>query len=760
MEWEPVTARGREVMDYVGAERWLERVEGGRRRVEVVESVRGRCSSCDEAQRAYLASRWPDVPWSTFRNWCRKYDSREGAPWERLLDHRIPPEPVETASELKVAACMLRRGDRSMNTETAREHLVSQFGESGALSDATLRRIWAAAELRHIRRGCVGVGREDVEVYHGGGGLALVAAADAELGASRALAEAVLEDGQSTAKAQGELAEPNDEPEGVRDELGRFTADFNRWCRSGVEAGEADARLDSDAAKAGRRDLRKLPVLRHEPEVLGRKLLSMGVVPLLSERRGFVGLEGPAGAWLGLHGGTAYMPATLDKTLAELGLLGVNEAMWNDHATRWCEVSRRWTAEGPAWQQLAVYIDATQDPYWTSRFALSGKVSRVGRVMPCLTRVAVTAGAGVPLLVETAPGTVSLKSKLIDVLERLDEAVGDQEVGRLTIMDAEMGTRRLLATLFLDLQRPFITVLKGGTLKAAKITPAGDWQPYRQQDELRELDVMFDKGDGIPAGGLVLRGVEMHRPASRRPTSTVFVTDLRTDALPTPLVADAYLSRWPHQEQVFRDSRNGGGGNRSHGYGGEYVTHVALETRLEKAGRTVARTEQRLASAIELHEQTSSQPGPGNTGGGAHDKEVRKVTEREVKRTAKAVDKAKGELERLRTMPRLIYARDPTRDNIMTCLKLHALMLVEFVLKEYFGGLRMEWRTFIEQLNMLPVTVRTSPRRVLHQIHTNPRQPTRMDDLRRACEVINERGLRRGERRLVFEVIDPDSPGS
>lgn len=441
-------------------------------------------------------------------------------------------------------------------------------------------------------------------------------------------------------------------------------------------------------------------------------------------------------------------------------MLGVNDAMWNDHAARWCEVSQRWTADGPAWLQLAVYIDATQDPYWTSRFALSGKVSRVGRVMPCLTRVAVTAGPGVPLLVETAPGTVSLKSKLIDVLERLDEAVGKQEVGRLTIVDAEMGTRRLLATLFLDLRRPFITVLKGGTLKAAKLTPAGDWQPYRQQDELRELDVLFDKGDGIPAEGLSLRGVEMRRPSSRRPSSTIFVTDLHPDALPTSLLADAYLSRWPHQEQVFRDARNGGGGNRSHGYGGGYVTHVALETRLDKAGRTVARTEQQLAGAIELHEQASSQPNADNARSAAHGKDVRKVTEREVKRLTKALGKAQGDLERLRTMPRQIYARDPTRDNIMTCLKLHTLMLVEFVLKEYFGGLRMEWRTFIEQFNMLPVTVRTSPTRVLHQIHANPRQPARMDDLRCACEVINERSLRRGKHRLVFEVIDPDSPGS
>ena len=47
-------------------------------------------------------------------------------------------------------------------------------------------------------------------------------------------------------------------------------------------------------------------------------------------------------------------------------------------------------------------------------------------------------------------------------------------------------------------------------------------------------------------------------------------------------------------------------------------------------------------------------------------------------------------------MPRQIYTRDTGRDTVMTCLKLNALLLLEFVLKEYFGDLRMEWRTFID----------------------------------------------------------------
>jgi hypothetical protein len=111
-------------------------------------------------------------------------------------------------------------------------------------------------------------------------------------------------------------------------------------------------------------------------------------------------------------------------------------------------------------------------------------------------------------------------------------------------------------------------------------------------------------------------------------------------------------------------------------------------------------------------------------------------------------------------MPREIYARDPGRDNVMTCLKLNALLLLEFVLKEYFGDLRMEWRTFIEQFLYLAVTVRTSHRRVLYQIHENVRQPERMAQLRVACDAINSRRIHRGKDLLKFEVVEPASPGS
>ena len=75
------------------------------------------------------------------------------------------------------------------------------------------------------------------------------------------------------------------------------------------------------------------------------------------------GLDGPAGEWLGVLGGHEYMPATLDKCLAELGLLDLGNAMWLRHAWQWSRVTNSWSAPGPGWLQSVLYVDATADPH-------------------------------------------------------------------------------------------------------------------------------------------------------------------------------------------------------------------------------------------------------------------------------------------------------------------------------------------------------------------------------------------------------------
>ncbi len=758
-DYQPQTIRSRYIREQVSDARWERLVAEALRRVAVLDQVIEENKNSGLSLRKSLEVAASEVAWPTYVNWKRKHQQREGQSWERLLDGRLPPRPKSIPEAIRQATCMIRRMDRSVNVETARKHLAEQFGQAGEISNSSLRRIWSAAGLVY-QKAADAQGQmpgEEVVHYNGGGGLAVLGAAEAELSTGERLAAAVLSTGQRRADEQGEIEELS-EPEGSRDELGRLTSVYNAWWREELETNQTDARWDTEESKRRHRDLSKLSILKQRPATLASRLLCMGVMPLLTERRGFVGLEGPAGQWLEVLGVPAYMPKTLDKELTELGLLGVDEALWQAHAQQWYEHATRWAKGGPAWLRFAVYVDASLDPYWTRNFALSGKVSRVGRVMPCLDRVAVTSGPGVPLVMETHAGTVSLKKKLVPLLRQVESCVGEGELGRLTIIDAEMATAGLLWTLDQELDRGFITVLKGAALESAERRDFGPFRPYRERDEVRELVVVL-RGKGVPKEGFEMRGVEMRRPGSRREHSTLFLCNWDEQEIPTTDVASAYLSRWPNQEQRFRNGRNGGGLERSHGYGGEMVTNVAFRTKVEQASRKLERAQDHLIDVERIRDTVVESVAGQKTEAAAQSDMVKKA-ETEVRNAEQAVVKANNKLVDQCKMPREIYARDTTRDNVMTCLKLNALLLLEFVLMEYFGGLRMEYRTFIEQFVLLAVTVRTSRRRILYQIHGNDRQPQRMAQLRAACEVINERRIHRGERLLQFEVIEPAPGGS
>jgi hypothetical protein len=400
------------------------------------------------------------------------------------------------------------------------------------------------------------------------------------------------------------------------------------------------------------------------------------------------------------------------------------------------------------------YLDGTEEPYWTERFARCGKVSRTGRVQPCLGRVVLTAGPGLPIRMWTAAGGQSLRKYLRQQLER-DTEEAEEGGFWLTIIDAEAAVARLLKDLTEVPNHAFVTVLKGAILKGAQIVEAGPWQPYRERDRVREVLVVV-RGAGVPEEGLALRGVEMERAQSRNPHRTLFATDAAARFLSTQGVPDAYLSRWPNEEAVIRRARRGAGLERSHGYTGQYVTHVALREKLASAERRVERTGKLLEAARTREEQVRSvaqefsQPESRPLAAEMVKQAARSVREAEKRHTA-AVQEAAHQS----SMPREIFERDTTRENVATVMTMGVLLLVEWVLREYLGGARMELRAFLNYFLYLPVEVRTTWHRVLYRIDARTLSADRVALLRKACEEITRRRIRRSGRWLKFEVAGP-----
>ncbi len=188
------------------------------------------------------------------------------------------------------------------------------------------------------------------------------------------------------------------------------------------------------------------------------------------------------------------------------------------------------------------------------------------------------------------------------------------------------------------------------------------------------------------------------------------------------------------------------------------MTHVAVVTAQEKAQRRLAKADKRAAAVEERRKQAKALLSATAKEHRAAAREHLSHAEAEVRRAAKDLQAAKDEAQRLATTPREVYVRDTTRDAIVTCLKMTVLMLIEYVLKEYFGGLRMEARSFLEDYLWLPVTVRKTSRSIIYSIEGNTRSPEKLKHLRSACEEATRRGIKLDGRRLRFEVIDPSGP--
>lgn len=516
------------------------------------------------------------------------------------------------------------------------------------------------------------------------------------------------------------------------------------------------------------KDLSSLRLASLSSSTLAQHLRCIMALPLITGRRGTAGLDCPAGGWLEILSPVAYKTRTADKTLRELKLLGAAEVMWSSHAETWLELSSGWAGQG--WRQVVDYIDATYDPWWTHRYAMSGKVSRTGRVQPCLARPMLSSGPGVPIIAHVVSGTVSLNQQLVSMLELADELRGEDVVGRLTVVDSECCTIDLLRHFKDDKNRDIITVIKGILARGKVFEPTGECMEFRTRDQLQDGEVNLEPGK---AGGLTIRVVQMIRATSRHPKPTWFATTASKDKWTTQDVAEAYLSRWPNQEDLFRRGRNGAGLERSHGYGVSKVSNVAVIGKREKAGR------QMCNAAMEVMQSVDAEAGAVLQLAGAEDrlaerrkregpekldkrhelgvrqaKKRLKERRRKLKQTKRKQEKAVKEYEALRSTPDEIYVRDTELDSITTCFKMMLLAMLEFICQEYLGRKRIMPRTLVEAWMPLPVTVRTRRNQIIYEVAPNPRDPAMTALLAQVLESITQRKLRFNGKQVLARIRD------
>jgi len=777
------------VKSRISEQSWEKRVENARNGERVLKEISkrvGEGESLNEAIRQEVeASKrsWVIRHWADYR--------REG--FEALIDARRPREPMiakESGGLIEAA--------RMANPQITVDEVLSNLRKqkvSVLPSEPTVlvhfkrvdgRRRYAERQAKKKK--------EVLELPFAGG--ELVRAAEVETGIVAALVSEV----QAIAKVAVEASHGQEPARDVehRDGAGRFTATYNQ--RRKRKPGQSIASyLRSSAEKAEGRVPSWPRFVHEERPTLEAKLWTLVLAPLVSDTKGWDALRAPEVAGLAPLSGYAYMPSTLAKFSSALAISNAGPRMLETLGSRWHQVAQEhWDEKGVI---AALYVDNHAKEVWSSLYTMSGKVSHLNRVMPCITTTYIHTGAGTPLVASVQSGAAPLAPRLADLVKQAERTLGDDgSIKRAVIIDAEGSTFDILES-FNRENRIIVTPLRPGRAPELELTYSRGsyFRPYREKGELRIASAVLthkSTGRSLEVGALVVR-------RQHRESDTILLTTGLALGMEGRDLADLYYARWPLQENAFRDG-TAVGLDEHRGNSGQMVANVAVISEMEKLERREERERQKLERleqgrvarerALRLAQQENARATraletrerrldalleQGRTEGkqlGTATREHReaqarakdaqaalKKSERVHAECSKQEVALKSSLEqttaqRAKLEPqRTIRQLDVGLDTVMTATKLATHLLLSFVLREYLVAARLSPHSFISRIFSIPGRRETTVDEELIVFYENSRDPEINAALAHACQRLNQRRLHRNGRPLRY-AVEPRKP--
>ena len=447
---------------------------------------------------------------------------------------------------------------------------------------------------------------------------------------------------------------------------------------------------------------------------------------------------------------------------------------------------------------VAYYIDGVGKALWTGHFTKSSKVSSNGRVMPCLNQIMLHTGMGTPLYFQTYSGHAGLVKETLPLLARLEAVVGNGwSLDRLTVIDSEANCVALFKQFeAAEPKRLFVTRLRENQIESPEeVADLSPWQPFRTDEEIAgghvDLTDSKDKKHPYRARVVLIR---------RRRTGSLsaLVTNAPEDPFEAKDVAGAYFDRWPRQELRFRTFNQATRFKYVRGYGKSLVQNITVLTALDKLRAQRNRLEARIAKqtaavtdaaqgvktaklrlnaakarralqdglvdqelatqhtdlqALQARIETSKTERDRHTGAVAQIQTAEKERDAEqakLDRMSKRLPEIEAEMADLATRKE-IYQADTELDQICTVYKLGYALILEFVLREWFAGMRISLDGFMRQVLSLPGT-RTFEGKIEHVRIKASRNQEIMLAVEKACERVNALGLVRDGRIMRLSV--------
>jgi hypothetical protein len=783
--YEPRLPKLAMVKSRISAESWEARVAAARVDELVLLAIGAKIKAGSSLNEA-IAEQVP----SSRRSWViRSWPRFRVDGLEALIDARVPREP-KVAKESGPLIEAAREANPKVTVGELLEILRKKVQVLPSVS--TIKQAFARVDSRRrYATKKAQAAEEIVELSFGGG--ELLRAAEVESGAIAALTNEVMALAEeATAASAGQTPE---EDVAHRDGHGHFTSTYNR--KRARKAGQAIAGYLRSAEEKAEGRVPSWPRFVHERrETLEPKLAMLTYAPLVATTKGWDALRAQEVAGLLPLTGFAYMPSTLSKLTSALAISGAGTRLLEAMGKNWHRVAEaQWNEPGA---MAALYIDNHAKEVWTSLFTQSGKVSRLNRVMPCITTTYAHTGAGTPLVASVQSGTAPLAPRLVSLVDEAEKKL-DGEVRRAVVIDSEGSTFDIL-TAFADKSRVIVTPLKPSRLASLqlKYSKGSYFRPYRDNDQLRVATAtLMHKASGRSLEVGVLQVRRAHKKAD-----TVLLTTGLALGMEGRELADLYFARWPIQENAFKDGA--ALGLQEHkGNCGRVVANVAVITELERLeARAKLEEEERVRlveAKVELEEEylllqreqksavsaLATRRGrldalvtqglrEGNQLGRAAIEHQQALVRAEA--AALDCDAAKKALLRndarvveLETNRATVAARrqklepqqtirqlDVALDSVLTAAKLTCALLITFALREYLAAMPMTPHTFVSRLFSIRGRKEIRPKEERIYFYENPRDPEVNAALADACLRLNKRRLTIGNRQLRYEMAKSD----
>ena len=718
---------------------------------------------------------------------------------DALIDRRLPKRPVKATAEMKGAVRALLHEDDQLRSEELCDQLEALFGVrlGGSTMREVLRELNLAQPVGRPSGRPAGKRREAKTEPLPLAGAELLKAVEEKLGAVRALTKAMEKHMKQLPAPSGEVLDDREH----RDERGRFLGSYNAP-KSRTEP-EFGGKLDSVERRRGEKDLRDMRVANSSFVSRYRKDLALTLMPVVVDAPRWSVLK----HWQGDHLGTLvdfpYQPATLDKHARELKLADASQPARESVTSFW--MSKHGEFVDAQTGVVVVYGDASTKPIWTRHFTKSLKVSKTGRIQPGISTMVLHSGAGTPLVYRSFSGTASVPKEVGALLRQYEQAAGEGTARRMVVLDRESHA----AWLFKELDEDwlYIVPLKSNvTGPKAKFEEVSEWTTYGETED-KVCDGWLWLNDSRPKEPSIrVRVVGRHR--HRTGKVSWYATNSEKAEFSGTHVLRLYFERWPKQEHRFRDGNGCVGLDVHHGYGKKKIDNVAVIDKLEKLEGRQRRLEKTIADADdklalldedvenyqqaevnvaehigELESNEEAEVTAGRAGSRTFHqtweslrvwrsgfptmqrnteelKQARGALREEQKERRSKVERLEREQDKLARRTK-IFTVDVVLDEIMLAYKL-TFMNLAAVLMDQFLGVRMELDTLIRAVLTLPGEREQTKTTETIRIYRQPRDPSTMEAVGRACERLTALELTRGppdkQRRLLFALVDP--PGT